>query len=228
MMVTRPSQSTNWNTPTFTLLQVDSNNAGYTKDDAGSMTITATPPEAHIFIDGQDKGALLYQQQVIPGIDWEAYPHTYQVEVKSDGYLACSTYVEVGRGWSQQMDVVLKPDPNWYTFTGFDAPVDMNGVLNTAKSGSNIPLKWHLSDNNGYVSDPGKFSVKIETLNGCTGSLDDIEVLDTSTVSSVLTYQGSGAWHYNWKTTKSDTGCRKVYLEYHNGLKSNAALFKFK
>jgi PKD repeat protein len=229
-MITRTSSTSNYPV-SITLAPIDSN-AGYVDDDAGSMTITATPPEAHIYIDGVDKGTTLFKQEVIPGVDWKAYPHTYHVEVKAAAYLTASADVEVGRGWNVQKDFVLNGDPAWNKFTGFDAPVDMstdsNLILNTAKAGSNIPIKWHLSDGNGYVSTQ-TFSLKIDTLKSCPGTTtDEIEVLDTSSPVSTLTYQGSGAWHYNWKTEKGTTGCKKVYLEFGNGLTSPAAIFRFR
>jgi len=100
-MITRPSQSGGWTAPAFSLLPIDTNN-GYGDDDTGSMTITATPPEAHIYIDGQDQGTTLYRQEVIPGINWKSYPHKYNVEVKLDGYATAQENVEVGRGWNEQ------------------------------------------------------------------------------------------------------------------------------
>jgi hypothetical protein len=230
-MITRTNNGNNYDA-SFTLAAIDTN-AGYRDDDAGSMTITATPPEAHISINGDDKGTTLFSQKVIPGVDWEVYPHIYNVEVKADDrYIPASGVVAVGRGQTAYADFVLKGDPTWYKFTGFDAPIDMstdsNLILNTVKAGSNIPIKWHLSDGKGYVSTQ-IFSLKIVDLKTCPNSLtDEIEVLDTSSPVSTLTYQGSGAWHYNWKTVKGTTGCKKVYLEYDNGLTSPAAVFKFR
>jgi hypothetical protein len=199
----------------------------------GSIDITSTPNERYeVYIKPAAAPASQYItkgtntptiENVAPGA-W-----TVKLEPK-DGYALAEKTVTVVAGDTVTADFVLQPDPNWYTFTGFDAPVDMNGIINTMNAGRNIPFKWHLSEKNGgYVSDPEKFKVQIDTLAGCSGPLDEIEVLDTTTVSSVLTYQGNGAWHYNWKTNKADKGCRKVYLQYtSNGLNSTAALFKFK
>jgi outer membrane protein assembly factor BamB/DNA-binding beta-propeller fold protein YncE len=136
--------------------------------------------------------------------------------------------VPVNDGEVARADFVLEPDDTWYKFTGFDAPVDMNGVINSANAGKNIPLKWHLSDKNGYVSDPNKFIVKFDPIVCTTGATDTLEVYDP-TAPSTLTYMGNGAWHYNWKTEKTLAGkCMNVYLQYENGEISSIAKFKFK
>jgi hypothetical protein len=197
----------------------------------GSIAITSLPKEGfRVWLKGGTLGSAFvdmgYETPVIQDVE----AGTYKVKLEANGYIPDEKEVTVMISGDQaRADFVLQPDTNWYTFTGFDAPVDMTGVVNTANAGRNIPLKWHLSDNSGYVSNPQKFNVKIDTLASCSGAVDEIEVLDSDTVSSVLTYQGNGAWHYNWKTIKTDKGCKKVYLEYtSNGLKSPAAFFKFK
>jgi hypothetical protein len=150
------------------------------------------------------------------------------VKLTANGFKSQEKEVTVNNGDVARADFILEPDDTWYMFTGFDAPVDMNGVVNTANAGKNIPLKWHLSDKNGYVSDPNKFIVKFDPIACTTGATDALEVYDPTTPST-LTYQGSGAWHYNWKTEKALAGkCMNVYLQYENGGTSSIAKFKFK
>jgi PKD repeat protein len=198
---------------------------------AGKLYITSTylgtPMNARILVGGE-----LTDLQTNKEISFD--PETYDISLKVDGYQAIPA-VKTVTVISQQtipLSFTLSPDPDWYKFTGFDAPVDMSTdsilILNTAKAGSNIPIKWHLSDGNGYVSTQ-TFSLMIDDLKTCPGSLtDEIEVVDTSSPVSTLTYQGSGAWHYNWKTVKGITGCKRVYLKYDNGWTSPAAVFKFR
>ena len=208
--------------------------------DAGGMVITSTPMGAEVWIaEGSGaavlKGTTPYEQAIIPGTNWkDNYPRKYTVTVKSMGYKpAVPQDVKVGKGQTASADFVLEPE---YTFTGFDAPVDMNEIINTAKAGSNIPLKWKLLYNGNYVTgsdiDRKKFTLRIQTVSPefCgAGSEDVIEVLDTSTLTSSLSYQGNGQWHYNWKTAKGDSGkCMKVDLLYDNTLTSPAAKFKLR
>mgnify|MGYP003394120957 CR=1 FL=1 len=102
-----------------------------------------------------------------------------------------------------------------YTFTGFFAPVDNNGVLNKANAGQSIPVKWRLLDASGAaISDPASFvsltssQVSCATLNG--GS-DEVE--EYTAGSSGLQYLGDGNWQFNWKTPKTYAGqCRVMRL----------------
>jgi PKD repeat protein len=106
-MVTRTSGASNFPV-TFNLLSIDTN-ANYRDDDAGSMTITATPPDSHIYIDGEDKGTTLFKQEVVPGVNWEAYPHTYTVRVERPGYNTVTKEIKVGRGWNVNENFELTP-----------------------------------------------------------------------------------------------------------------------
>jgi len=113
-----------------------------------------------------------------------------------------------------------------YNFSGFFAPVD-NNLLNLAKAGQAIPIKWRLTDANGYaVSDPGNFA-SITSINTgtCTAVTDEIE---TYAGSSGLQYLGDGYWQWNWKTPKTYAGgCRTMTLTLSDGT-THEANFKFK
>jgi hypothetical protein len=217
----------------FTLMakELDQNGLDIDKDPKGGLIVESIPAGATVWIGetgttptatyGQTRAEVLLK----PGL--------YDVYVTKAGYQQSdirTVRVETQTPTRVPESVVftLTENSNWYTFTGFDAPVDMGGIINTAKAGSNIPVKWHLSDGNGYVSTQ-TFSLKIDTLASCPASTnDDIEVLDSTSPVSILTYQGNGAWHYNWKTEKGITGCKKVYLQFDNGLTSPAAIFKLR
>ncbi len=190
----------------------------------GSITATSAPAAARIFINNADTGFTTpHTFTSMPG-------GSYNVYVNKTGYLKPATQTKpVTSGQETKFDFSLTPDPAWYTFTGFDAPVDMSPVINSANAGKNIPLKWKLSDGNGYVSDPAKFALKIDSVACSAGSADPIEIYDPTTTTSDLKYQGNGAWHYNWKTEKAFAGkCMNVYLRYDNSLTSPVAKFKFK
>jgi hypothetical protein len=192
--------------------------------NAGSINVTSTPASAKIFINSVDKGV------PTPFTFTNMPVGSYSVYVNKNGYLGSATQTKmVVSGTETKFDFTLISDPNWYKFTGFDTPVDMSPIVNTANAGKNIPVKWQLSDGNGYVSDPAKFTIKIDSVVCGAGSADPIEVYDSTITTSDLKYQGNGAWHYNWKTEKTFAGkCMNVYLKFDNGLTSPVAKFKFK
>lgn len=90
-----------------------------------------------------------------------------------------------------------------YNLSGFAQPVDMNGVVNIAKAGLTVPLKFRVLDSNG-VPYAGLLlgDVKITTTQtaGGTASTDAIEVYSSA---SGLQYLGDGHYHFNWKTATS-------------------------
>ena len=129
------------------------------------------------------------------------------------------------------------PDPGFqpslstlcpYQFTGFFQPIDMN-MINIAKAGQSIPVKWRLTDANGApISDPSIFVNLYSQASSCTSSIPP-DVVETYSGSSGLQYLGDGYWQFNWKTPKGYAGtCRTMYIEFLGGLKSPIVEFKFK
>ncbi len=119
----------------------------------------------------------------------------------------------------------------YYSFSGFFSPVDNPPIVNVAKAGQTVPIKWRLTDASGAViSDSGSFSgltsydVKCGDLAG--NPLDAVPA-DTSG-SSGLQYLGNGNWQYNWKTSKGYANtCRMMVLTLADGTQFTA-IFKFK
>ena len=123
------------------------------------------------------------------------------------------------------------PITNPYVFYGFSSPVDNLPIMNDAKAGQTIPVKWRITDINGApISDPASFknlaSYKItcDSLSGdSTSSIEEY-----ATGSSGLQYIGDGSWHFNWTTSKTYAGqCRKMVLTLGEG-STYEADFKFK
>ena len=120
-----------------------------------------------------------------------------------------------------------------YVITAFSAPIDNPSVVNSAKAGQAIPVKWRLTDANGVgVSDPASFvSVTSSPSGTCGGTLTD--VIETYSGSSGLQYLGDGNWQFNWKTPKTYMGqCRTMFLNLADqvppGPSTRYALFTFK
>ena len=115
-----------------------------------------------------------------------------------------------------------------WTLKGFFQPVDMNGVYNTVKGGSTIPLKFEIFagltelDLTDYVK--SFESTKIT----CDGSAltDAIEI--TSTGGTSLRYDSvGGQFIQNWQTPKIPGACYRVTMTTQDG-SSLVALFKLK
>jgi hypothetical protein len=117
-------------------------------------------------------------------------------------------------------------------FSGFFAPIDNNNVVNAAKAGQSIPVKWRLTDGNGVpISYPGIFaglysySVKCSDFSG--NATDAIE--EYTSGAAGLQYLGDGNWQFNWKTLKTYAGqCRDIYIKFAGGTASPIAKFQFK
>lgn len=118
-----------------------------------------------------------------------------------------------------------------YDFAGFFAPVDNPGsgtlaVVNVAKAGSGIPVKFTLGGNFGL--DVLAAGSPVSAPYTCAAGADDaVEQLVTAS-QSLLTYDSSGAQYvYVWKTDKTWGGtCRKITVTLKDGT-VHAALFKF-
>ena len=113
-----------------------------------------------------------------------------------------------------------------WTLKGVYQPVDMNGVWNTVKGGSTVPLKFEVFAGSTELINPAiaTFSAKGVT---CGADLtDDIEVISTGGTS--LRYDSAaGQFIQNWQTPKSPGNCYKVTMTTTDG-SSITANFKLK
>ena len=115
-----------------------------------------------------------------------------------------------------------------YAFSDFSSPVDAAPVLNSAKAGQTIPLKWRITDANGVpVTNLASVQVSVASLSCSTGTgVDAVETYTTG--ASGLQNLGDGYYQYNWKTPKSYAGsCKTLRLDLGEGL-YRTALFQFK
>jgi hypothetical protein len=218
---------------TFTM----ESSTGTNSADMGRMTITSTPGEAEVWIGNQMIGTTPYSELVTPGTDWKNgnYPLKIDVTVKKYGYKDVTQPVSVGKGWTQNEDqngyFMLERESWFYTIGDFTSPIDMPPVVNSAKAGQAIPVKWHLTDMNGPVADTTSFVGLRSYPVSCTDFIGDPEdaVPEYSPGASDLQYKGNGDWQFNWKTPKTYVKqCRNMYVEFSHGQKSPEANFKFK
>ena len=116
-------------------------------------------------------------------------------------------------------------------YGGFLSPIDNLPIVNSAKAGQAIPIKWLLTDSSGTpISDPasfrdlGSYMINCSSLTG--DPTDTIE--EYAAGASGLQYAGDGYWQFNWKTPKTYAGqCRTMVLTLGDGSKHEAD-FKFK
>jgi len=210
-------------------------------DDTGRMVITSTPGDSEVWIKAVSdagsvavlKGKTKYEQEFVPGTNWKDFPKQFMVTVKHSGYKDLTLPVNVARGLTTYADFELTQEPWLLTIGDFSSPVDMPPVVNSAKLGQTIPVKWHLSNVSGDVADANSF-VGIQSYSvSCNEFVGDPldAIPETSAGGSDLQYKGNGDWQYNWKTPKTYTGsnaCRNMYILFYHGQKSPEANFKFK
>jgi len=115
-----------------------------------------------------------------------------------------------------------------FQFDGFSAPVDNPSVLNIAKAGQTIPLKWRITDANGNpIGNLTGVTVTASSLSCSAGTTTD-QIEEYATGNSGLQNLGDGYYQWNWKTPSSyAASCKTMKLDLGEGL-FHTALFQFK
>ena len=114
-----------------------------------------------------------------------------------------------------------------FNFDGFLAPAREPATLNLVSRGSLVPIRWRLPDGHGgFVSSTVSFvSATVATFT--CGSATAVPLNDTASGAAGISFEAStGTFTYNWQTTASWTGCRKLTIK----LKDNSThelRFKF-
>jgi hypothetical protein len=114
-----------------------------------------------------------------------------------------------------------------YNWAGFFPPVD-DSVLNAAKAGSAIPVKFSLDGNQGLDIFATTYPKSIPIQCDGTDPVGIIEVTMTAGGSSLSYDTATGQYIYVWKTDKKWAGsCRRLEVKLKDGT-SHFADFKFK
>jgi hypothetical protein len=116
--------------------------------------------------------------------------------------------------------------PPAFPFTGFFPPVDNPPIVNVAKAGSAIPVKFSLGGYRGMNIFAAGYPASVRV--DCSSSAP-VDTIEETTTNSGLTYDASSdQYHYNWKTEKGWGGtCRQLTLRLSDGT-NHVANFKFK
>ncbi|MEO8574233.1 MAG: PxKF domain-containing protein [Pyrinomonadaceae bacterium] len=114
-----------------------------------------------------------------------------------------------------------------YTFTGFFQPVDNTPVINLAKAGSAIPMKFSLGGNQGldiFAGSPSSNAVACDTSQP-VGQIEET----VNAGSSSLSYNATvDQYTYVWKTNKPWAGtCRLFIMRLDDG-SQHSAMFRFR
>jgi hypothetical protein len=114
-----------------------------------------------------------------------------------------------------------------FAFAGFQTPVDNDGVLNVAKPGKAIALKWRLLDAQEQpVTDLASVQVTAQTLS-CSLATTSDQVEQYAPRASALQNLGDGYYQLNWKSpTSYANSCKTLQLDLGEG-SPRTALFKF-
>lgn len=149
---------------------------------------------------------------------WSSTTNSWQ-DVTDPGYPDLVHHIICGTITSFSLFGIFEPS---YSFTGFLPPVENPPVMNTAKAGQTIPVKWQLPDGKGgYISDLGAvISITYQQVQ-CSNLSDALtsEVTATASGSSGLHYDATmNQFVYNWNTNKSMAGnCYVLTLKLNDG-----------
>ena len=116
-----------------------------------------------------------------------------------------------------------------WTLDGFYKPVDMNGVWNTVKNGSTVPLKFRVfSGSTELTSTTAVASFTAAAVSCTSGTEDAIEEVVTTSGGTSLRYDTTGTqFVQNWQTPKKSGACYRVTMTTQDGSRLQA-LFKLK
>ncbi len=168
-----------------------------------------------------------------------------QVPCNTDGTFNADGRLEIEQGdWGGATQHVTWPSwdrvqfsywlPRYWSL-GFAPPVDNPPVVNAAKAGQTVPVKWYLGDSwrmgepmYGPVSDPSSFVGVGSQPTDCTATSGEWDAVEAYTSDpGALQYLGDGFWQFNWRTQKSWRGCRTMMLTLSDG-STYTATFAFR
>jgi hypothetical protein len=111
-----------------------------------------------------------------------------------------------------------------FQFSGFFQPVDNLPIINRAKAGTAVPVKFSLNGNQGLVILAPGYPVS-QSITCATGvPVDPIEETVSAGNSSLSYDAATGRYVYTWKTVNTWIGCRTLRLRFIDG-KEQSAVF---
>jgi hypothetical protein len=190
-----------------------------------------TPPDGAVYTLGQPVAASYHCTDAGSGVAFcaDPVPSGSNIDTSTPGIKAFQVHATdaAGQTFSQTHDYTVAP----YAFLGFFPPVDNPPVVNVAKAGSKVPVKWSLRDANGaFIRDVGIVAPIVSQNIACdTGApLDTLEETAAAGTSGLRYDLANEQFVYVWTTQKSWAGtCRRLVVTLAAGTK-HFADFRFK
>lgn len=141
--------------------------------------------------------------------------------------VTATAYDVAGNSSTSSLTYTVAP----YRWGGFYSPVDMNGVVNTVKAGSTVPLKFELFTSATELTSTavvtGFTSREVSCSSYTTALSDPLEV--TATGGTALRYDATaGQFVQNWKTPTTASRCYAVSVTTEDGMTHGPAIFRLK
>ena len=114
-----------------------------------------------------------------------------------------------------------------FSFTGFLKPVDDLPMLNLAKAGSSIPVKFGLGGYKGMNIFASGYPLSQLIPCDSTALVDGIDQVDSPGASGLSYDSVTQTYHWVWKTEKNWTNCRQLVVKFADGVTYGRANFKF-
>ena len=162
-----------------------------------TLLVSCTAPTANgALINTRTAGTLSYKITAKDSVYTTTHTHTYSVESTFD-------------------------------FDGFLSPASAAPTLNLVTRGALVPIRWRLPDGRGgFVTNPASFSSATVGSLTCGGA-SSVPLNETASGPAGIGFDtATGSFVYNWQTSASWTGCRKLSIK----LKDNSVhelRFKF-
>jgi sugar lactone lactonase YvrE len=101
-----------------------------------------------------------------------------------------------------------------FNFGGFLAPASPPPTLNLVTRGALVPIRWQLPDGRGgFVTNPTSFTSATVGSLTC-GSTTSVPLNDTASGPAGISFDAAtNSFVYNWQTSASWTGCRKLTIK---------------
>jgi hypothetical protein len=193
------------------------------KRDATDPTLSPTVSPNPVLLNGSATATANASDATTPGSGL-ASSSCDPVDTTAVGSKSVTCYAEDNAGNTNTANASYSVA---YAFSGFFAPVDNPTLLNKAKAGQAIPLKWRLTDANGDpVTNLASVTLTVASLS-CWLSTTSDAVEEYGTGNSGLQNLGDGYYQFNWATPKGyANSCKTAKLNVGDGT-THTALFQF-
>jgi probable HAF family extracellular repeat protein len=120
-------------------------------------------------------------------------------------------------------DVSLTPATSTFAFTGFFAPIQNLPVVNRAKAGQGIPVKFSLGGDQGLNIFAPNYPASQQIACDGTAPVDEVEATVAAGGSSLSYDAVTGVYSYVWKSDASWAGtCRSLTVRLTDGTERSA------